>query len=142
MAHNETIDILNELLAAEQTSIVERLLASTVFVSWASADEYPLVQRMTREVGEHCEWLGQLILDLRGGLHPRANDPASADLHYQELGSLLPRVIEDEKAIVAKYETAHPRLAAEPRAAEVVWSILARHREHIDQLTRFHRATT
>jgi len=137
MAQNDTIDILNELLGLEQTSVIERLHRSGVFVSRAWADGYPVVKRMTEEVYEHGQWLVQLILDLRGGVWPRANDPTCADLHYQELCHLLPRVIDNEKAIIAKYELARSHLALEPQAIEVVSRILARHSEHVEQLTRF-----
>ena len=123
MAQNDTIDILNELLGLEQTSVIERLHRSGVFVSRAWADGYPVVKRMTEDVHEHGQWLVQLILDLRGGVWP--------------LCHLLPRVIDNEKTIIAKYELARSRLALEPQAIEVVSRILARHSEHVEQLTRF-----
>lgn len=142
MTSNEIVDILNTLLVAEQASAVERLLESTVFVSWASADEYPVVKRIAREDEQHCEWLVDLIDAHRGAVRPRSGDVRSADMHFQELDYLLPRVIENEKAILRKYEVAAGRLGPAPDAAALINKIIARHRDHIETLTGFQQRAT
>ncbi len=137
MTPNPTVDILNMLLAAEQSSAIERLRESTVFVSWASADEYPIVKRIARETNEHCAWLVDLIDRNHGYVRPRAGDLRTADMHFQELDYLLPRVIEHERSTLKKYEAAAAKLANQPEAAAVINRIAARRRDQLATLESF-----
>lgn len=140
MTNTTTIEILNELLALEQASLIRRVRESTPFVELASAAESEHMRRMADEVDEHVAALSSLILDLRGGVRPRTLDAHSAHLHFLELGHLLPRAIEDEQAITARYEAALQRLGGEPQAHARVSSILARHRRNVEQLAAFQAA--
>jgi len=137
MNSNPTVDILNTLLIAEQASAVERMLESTVFVSWASADEYPIVQRISRESKEHCAWLVELIESYHGYVRPRVGDVRSADMHFQELDYLLPRVVDHERATLKEYEAAAAKLSSEPAAMTVLNRIIARRRTQLEMLTAF-----
>lgn len=133
----EVIEILNDLLSLERGSLISHLLASTVFVSRATAREDLVVRRMVREIDEHQRWLVDAIVGLRGGVAPGRPDPRVAELHYQDLRHVLPRVIRNEQRIVEQYEQALPRLGTWPKAAAVASRILARHREHLRELTLF-----
>jgi hypothetical protein len=126
--------ILNELLACEQCSLVVRLLESTVFVPQTSLDDLGIVKRMARAGEEHAAWLSDAILKCGSVPGPRIGDARSADLHFQELRRLRPRLTADRKDLVRKYELAAGRIVAQSDAAEVVSRILERHREELTSL--------
>jgi len=128
------VDILNALLAREQCSLVGRLLESTVFVPQTSLDDLGIVRRMARAGEEHALWLSDAILACGGIPGPRIGDARSADLHFQDLRHLRPRLAADRKDLVRKYEIAAGRVDAEADAAEVVSRILDRHREEVASL--------
>lgn len=128
------VDILNELLACEQCSLVVRLLESTVFVPQTSLDDLGIVQRMARAGEEHAAWLSDAILAYGSVPGPRIGDARSADLHFQELRRLRPRLTADRKDLVRKYELAAGRVDAQSDAAEIVSRILERHREELTSL--------
>lgn len=132
MAESAVLDILNELLAAEQRSLPVRMFESTVFVSQVSVDHCADVDRLARISREHSAWLSELILELGGALGPRIGDVTSADLHYQELHHVVPRLLRAQKTLVDLYVTAAQRVAAEPKARELVQRIITRHRQALD----------
>ncbi len=123
------VGILSELLSGEQRSLATRLTQSTPFVSHLSLADVGVVARLARASEAHCAQLADLILELGGVPGPRTCDPTSADLHFQELHHILPRLIADHEALIRKYELAAQRVAAQPRAASLVERILSDHRE-------------
>jgi len=137
MDRQAVVDILNELLRAEQTSLIHRLLESMVFVGWASANQYAQVQQLAQEVQEHQAWLADAIFQLHGSVAPERPDLTLADLNYVELNYVLPRVLANENKIIARYEAASARLAGDSIAAETVNRILTRHRDHVTRLTQY-----
>ena len=128
MNAQNTIGVLNELLASEQSSLALRLLESTVFVSQLSVEDLSTVKRMARASEEHGAKLADLIIQLGGVPGLRVGDTRSADLHYQELHRALPRLVSDREALVKKYERAAEFVAADPRAARLVAELLGGHR--------------
>ena len=128
------VDILNELLAFEQRNMVPRVLESTVFISRLSVEALNVVQEMARASAENGAWLADAIRELGGAVGPRMTDTASADLHYQELRHVLPRLVADREALLHRYELAAHRVGAEPRAVEAVQRILRRHQEELARL--------
>ncbi len=128
------VEILNELLAREQHNLVTRLLESTVFISHLSVDILNNVRNMARASEQHGSWLADAILGLGGVPGPRLADAQSADLHYQELCQLLPRLAADRKALAHKYTLAAQRIGADPGTAELVARIHERHREELTSL--------
>ncbi len=137
----DVIEVLNDLLSLERSSLISHLLASTMFVSRAAAREDLAVRRMAGEIDEHQRWLVDAIVGLRGGVGPGRPDPRAAEMHYQELRHLLPEVIRNEERIVSAYERVLPKLAGSREAAATVTRILARHREHVTELSSFVRAS-
>ncbi len=129
-------DILNELLSHEQMNFPRRLLDSTVFVSGLSVEDLNLVERMARAGDEHSAGLTHLILRLGGVPSPRTADPSVADLHFQELRSVLPRLIADRENLVRKYSLSLQRLNAEPQAVKLLQGVLDRHRQELAFLQR------
>jgi hypothetical protein len=128
------VAILNELLGLEQRSLAPRLLESTVSVSSLAAPALGLVQRMTTTTREHRAALAKLILELGGTPGPRGYGIATADLHFQDLQHVLPRLVANEEALVRNFTPAAQRLAGEPRAMAVVTRILQRHQQDLQAL--------
>ncbi|MBI1825485.1 MAG: hypothetical protein HY287_10020 [Planctomycetes bacterium] len=133
----DEIDLLNELLSVEQANYAARLVESTVYVGSDSMQADRVVERMARTNREHCEQLTDLILDLGGSPTPRRFDTITADLHFQDLAFLLPRLIEYQKGLVAKYEEIVPRLSMIPRAQSLAARILERHQRDLSSLGAF-----
>jgi hypothetical protein len=136
MPQSPALDILNELLALERTNFGRRLLESTVFVSSLSVDDQLLVERIARAGDENAAKLTELVLRMGGVPGPRVTDPSVADLHYQELAHVLPRLISDREVLVRKCSLAAQKLVGEPTALAAVQRILARHREELAALQR------
>ncbi len=136
MDSQTVIDILNELLVAEQQGLAHRLRESTVYISELAVGDAGRVRKLATQSDEHAEWLTNLILESGGSPGPRRGDVRSADLHYQELRHVLPRLARDQAELIRKYALACERVAAEPRTATLVARILARHQAHLDALRR------
>ncbi|MGB2984245.1 MAG: hypothetical protein WBE26_00030 [Phycisphaerae bacterium] len=135
MMNTQTIvDILNELLALEQGSLASHLPEMTVFVSRLSVEGLNTVQRMARASEEHGALLAGAILQLNGVPGPRIADAQWADLHYQELHHVLPRLVVDREALIRKYTLAAAQADSEPRAAELISRILEHHQEELASL--------
>ena len=132
---NETIvQTLNELLAHESQSMLPRLGESTVFVSWASADEQQIVGRMIEEARENGARLVDAIRELGGEPLPVLADIQSTALHFLDLSHVLPAILNDCKRLLNLYESAAGQLGSSPLAGSVITEIIERHRKHVDQL--------
>jgi len=134
MDREAILDILNELLGLEQESSPDRLTESTMFISRLAVEEAATVQEMVQASREHSAWLSDLIVKLEGIPGPRVVFTASADLHFQELSHVLPRLMREHQALIRKYEFAAGRVTAEPLASELVERILRRHRQSLEVL--------
>lgn len=130
----QVVAILNELLSLEQSSLARRLLEATVSVSSTSVPALRLVQRMSTAAREHGAALAKLILDFGGIPAPRRDFITSADLHFQDLQHVLPRLVADQEAIVRNYTLAAQHLSDEPRALAVVTRILQQHQQDFQSL--------
>ncbi len=129
-------NILNELLAAEQYSLTQRLVESTVFVSELSVEGAAALEQMAKASEEHGAWLAGAIGEFGGIVGIPVHDPASADLHFQDLHRALPRLGADRESLIHKYTLASERVNREPRAAQLVARIMERHREELATLKR------
>ncbi len=129
-------NILNELLAAEQCSLTQRLVESTVFVSELSVEGAAALEQMATASGEHGAWLAGAIGEFGGIVGIPVHDLASADLHFQDLHRALPRLVGDRESLIQKYTLASERVGSEPRAAQLVARIMERHREELATLKR------
>ncbi|MEK7730864.1 MAG: hypothetical protein AAB385_03410 [Planctomycetota bacterium] len=135
MDRAQVIAILNELLTLEQRSLSLRLLEATVSVSSLSVPALVLVQRMTAATRDHGAALANLILDLGGTPAPRHYLIATADLHFQDLHHVLPRLVADQVAVVRSYTLAAQRLSDDPRALALVNRILQQHQQQLQALS-------
>ena len=129
MDRTQVVAILNELLTLEQRSLAPRLLEATVSVSSLSVQAMVHVQRMTAATPDHGAALAKLILDLGGTPAPRRYLIATADLHFQDLHRVLPRLVADQKALVRNYIVAAQCLSDEPRALALATRILQQHQQ-------------
>jgi len=134
MNKKDVIAVLNELLALEQRRVLMRLEESTAFVSDMDMEMELHVRRMADECRENCARLVTTILSLGGAPAPRMGDVRSADLHFQELHHVLPRLLADQENLIASYRKAAARVSVEGKAAGVVGEILARHQKDLEQL--------
>jgi bacterioferritin (cytochrome b1) len=134
MDPQKIVNVLNELLALEQVSLAPRLVQSTMFVSRLSVEDSHVVQNMARASEEHGAWLADAILQLGGVPGPRIADAQWANLHYQDVRNVLPRLLGDLEALIQKYALAAHYVTDEPRAAELLTRIRDRHRQELSTL--------
>lgn len=130
---SRTIDVLNQLFAAERRSLLPRLVGAGAFVSWASAGDMALVRKMVAEEHEHLAWLVEAMDRCCGVLYPAGPDVHTGHLHYLDLHALMPRIVESLERLIHLYQDVGNQPLAAP-AGEVVNRILARHHRHLEQL--------
>lgn len=132
---NQTaVEKLNRLLRAEYASLVHRLGEADPYVSWTSAADRALIERMVADERDHARELTNMILELRGAPAPPTFDTASAGAHFLQLDYLMPQVIASKRRLVVLYESTGP--TGDPRADALVARILAEHRRHCEELVR------
>lgn len=125
---------LNQLLDAEQQSLVLRAAESTPFVSLSEVTACNLIRAMAQASRMHRAQLTEMILDLGGQPVPRRADLLSGNMHYLDLVSMLPRLIEAQESLVATYKRFAPMLARERRAAALAARILDHHDANLQKL--------
>lgn len=133
-ARRQIVATVNALFAAETGSIMQRLREAEAYIPPTAADEAFAVQELVDADGLHAEQLVRLLERLDATPGPRGVQIDSGDLHYNALHTLLPRLIADQKRLIARYEAAQPVVAQDPAAADVVGSVLANHRTHLARL--------
>jgi|CXWL01.1.fsa_nt_gi bacterioferritin (cytochrome b1) len=126
--------VLNQLLDAEQQSLVLRIAESMPYVSLAEVAAGNLVRAMAQTSRTHREQLTEMILDFGGQPVPRRADLLSGNLHYLDLFAMLPLLLEAQESLVAQYKQRSPRLASDRKAAELAGKILARHEADLQKL--------
>ncbi len=134
MPTETTLAVLNELLAAEHGNLAPRLFESTVFVSPLTVEAHEVVRGMVEAAREHCAALTSLIRELGGEPWPRGLDAATADLHYQRLNHLLPRLIAAHQTLLRTYKIAAGSVGEKRRAVELIERIIDRHEADLRML--------
>ncbi len=125
---------LDDLCHAEHRSLSPRLCESTVFVSWASAEEADAVREIVAEEREHLGWLVEMISDLGESPTPCTADLHTANIHYLELDAMTPRLIQNKKDLIKVYEQASVLVSSDSAASELVTRIAERHKIHLAHL--------
>ena len=134
MDEPNVVDVLQELLQAEQCALAPAVFESTVFISRLSLDDERVARRLAEAVRRHGAALAEMILRRGGTPGPREPNLAAADLHYQELHHVLPRLIDDQQRLVDLYRRAVERLADDPEAQHLVTDILHQHERALEEL--------
>ena len=125
---------LDDLCHAEQRSLLPRLQESTVFVSWASADEAEAVREMVAQEQEHIAWLVGMISDLGESPTPCTADVRTTSIHYVGLDYLMPLVIASKSKLIEFYEQGGAAVSANSEASALVAKIAERHKSHLERL--------
>lgn len=125
MSDESVAAALNALLAAEQRAIAPRLFESTVFVSNASVAVAQLARRLASVSRSNQQALADQVMALGGAPVLRRGDARSADLHYQELRAIVPRLIADYEHLVEQYRAAGPLVSSDPASSALVARLLA-----------------
>ena len=89
------------------------------------------IQRITRQCEEHQAWLSGLILESGGAPAPRVGSAMSADLHFQALDRMLPRIKADHEHLLKLHRKAAGMLVEQPRATALIERIIVRLQEHV-----------
>jgi len=128
------VEVLNELLAAEQSAVCHRLLEATVFVSQLSMSEAQFVSRLAAECSQHTAWLADRVLQLGASPSMRRADVRTADLHFMDLHRAWPRLIENHRQLLDGCTLAAGQLASAAQSARLVGRIQARHVKQLEDL--------
>ncbi|MEK6675320.1 MAG: hypothetical protein AABZ47_06650 [Planctomycetota bacterium] len=134
MANPDSFDILNELLLEEQKSSVPRIVESAVFISTAGVGEFVLLKKLADSSKQNVRLLTEQIIEIGESPWPRNHDVASADLHFQNLHSVLPRLRADLNRLIRLYQFASTKLSGSPAASKLISRILDRHRTDLNAI--------
>lgn len=134
MSEQWIISVLNELLTLEQAAPAPRLFESTVFISQWSVEDWHIAKRIASASRQHCASLAELIQDLGGTPGLRAQNVMTADLHFQELRSAIPRLINEYESLISKYKIAAQHVASHTAATSLVNQILQHHHQQFSEL--------
>jgi hypothetical protein len=126
--------VLNQLLDAEQQSFAIRIDESTPFISMSEVAAGNVLRGMAKTARLNREKLTEMILDCGGQPVPRRAELFTANLHYLDLFSVLPQLMQAQESVVALYKQLTPRLASDRKAAELAGKILTRHEDDLEKL--------
>lgn len=138
MSNERTVDILNDLLEAEFSTLSQHLGECSPFVSMQSAEDQALLKRIGAEAREHQQAVADLIFRLRGTPRPPRMPTELGSIHYLTLAYLMPQIIAGLKALVRRYETASG--TGNPEADALISRIAAKYRTQLAELEGRHQA--
>jgi hypothetical protein len=129
------LDVLSGLLEGEQTSIFRFMNEGTPYLTRATVD----VKRMVNGVAQtnllHCARLTRAIEDLGGVTRPPSPTREDQYLAYLSLKFLLPRLAQDKRESIERYENALKSLAGAPEnIRNLLESHVATHRHQFQLL--------
>lgn len=132
------VDILNELLDAENGNLIHRLGESNPYISRSAAVDHAVVKKMRADVDRHRRELVEMILSLRGAPAAPTYPTPLGGVHYLKLSFLMPQVIASIRELVKTYESVGS--TGRPQADALIARILADHKRHLAELERRHAA--
>lgn len=126
------IDTLNALLEAEQNSIFRFMGEGSPYLSRATGEIRRPLNEMVLIGDRHVMELADLIERLGGIPSPKSIQPEEQYLAFLTLKFLLPKLAEDKKLTIERYENALSALKGAPDDVMAVLNAhLAEHREHL-----------
>ena len=132
----DAVSILNKLLHAEHSSLVNRLREAGPFVSQATAKERLVVDEMLADEVNHERGLADFIIQFRGTPDPGTVPTEVGGLHYLTLSFLLPQIIKSKESLIRAYESAGS--TGLQRVDDFKNRCLEDHRRHLQDLRRIH----
>jgi hypothetical protein len=136
MMHDQTISVLNRLLAAECGNLIFRLGECNPFVNWPAADDRAVVAHMLVDSKAHQAELANLILKLKGSPTSASYPTALGGVHYLKLSYLIPQVMAGVRGLIQAYEASSG--TGHPEADALISRIVSDHRRHLAELERLH----
>ena len=129
------LDVLQGLLEGEQSSLFRFMNEGTPYLTRATVETRALVNEIARTNLRHCSQLTRVIED-QGGItrmpRPRAEEQYLA---YLSLKFLLPRLAQDKRESIERYENALKSLIAAPQNIRALLEAhLNIHRNQLQQL--------
>ena len=129
------LDVLQGLLEGEQSSLFRFMNEGTPYLTRATVETRALVNEIARTNLRHCSHLTRVIED-HGGI-TRMPRPQGEEqyLAYLSLKFLLPRLAQDKRESIERYENAIKSLIAAPQNIRALLeSHLSTHRNQLKQL--------
>lgn len=136
MSNETLVRTIDNLRACEQASLLQRFAEAEAYTTSRDTEEAAALEQMIEQERSNIRRLVELLDWLDATPGPRRVRASTGDLHYNKLHALVPRLIEDKKQLIACYESASTVAAADPRAADLVATILGTHREHLKRLEK------
>lgn len=131
------MDSLNSLLEAEVNSLFRFMGEGSPYLSRASAEMRKPLLDMVATSEHHADELANVIEALGGSPSPRSVKPEEQYLAYLSIKFLLPKLIEDKKLMIERYENAKSVLTNAPaEVMELFDRHLAVHREQVKVLNQ------
>ncbi len=128
--------LLEELYTAERGHLLLRVPEIAAYADRRQAVHLRTVRQMAREAREHLDWLAEAAEACGAGLPPAPAQAGTGHLHYLELRTLLPRLIEGTSRLLQRYrECAAITAGGDQQVDEVLTRIAGRHQVHLDTLT-------
>jgi len=128
--------LLEALYAAERGHLLLRVPEIAAYADRHEAVHLRTVRQMAREAREHLDWLAEAAEACGAGLPPAPAQAGSGHLHYLDLRTLLPRLIESTSRLLQRYRACADLTAGgDHRVDEVLTRIAGRHQVHLDTLT-------
>ena len=134
MTDPQVLDVLYDVLAAQERNPYLRLPDVGVFLSPTGAQAYDSVQRILAEDRQNTETLAELLVDLGGCPLAVPPDLRTACLHYLDQSCIIQNLTAWKPSAAAACEQALPRLTGCPPAFQLVSRIAAAHRAHLAAL--------
>jgi hypothetical protein len=132
------IDVLNGLLEAELNSVFRFMDEGTPHLSRATAEVRRPLQEMIETNRRHSAQLARQIESLGGYPVPRSIRPEEQYLAYLSLKFLLPKLANEKRLTIQRYENALKSLgkAAPPEVASLLIMHIADHQRDAEVLDR------
>jgi bacterioferritin (cytochrome b1) len=132
------IDALNSLLQAELGSVFRFMGEGSPYLSRATADVRRPLQEMVDANTRHAGELARAIQDLGGEPASRGVRPEEQYLAFLSLKFLLPKLVEEKKLILQRYENALRGVdgLAPPHIVQMLREQQAECRAHLELLKK------
>jgi hypothetical protein len=108
------LDVLGGVLEGEQGSLFRFMSEGTPYLTRATVETRRLVNDIARTNLRHCGQLTRVIEDLGGVTRPPRPSAEDQYLAYLSLKFLIPRLAQDKRESIERYENALKSLAGAP----------------------------